>query len=95
MSEENEAVVDTSSCASCGIAEIDDIKLKEEALIVISFDTAAMHVKDNISHSTKKLARNERLNYMTNYYSSNRRAAILGIAPFAVYLCSSIDRNLP
>jgi len=30
MSEENEAVVDTSSCASCGIAEIGDIKLKEE-----------------------------------------------------------------
>eukprot|EP00984_Skeletonema_dohrnii_P005334 scaffold1874_cov89-Skeletonema_dohrnii-CCMP3373.AAC.11 len=29
MSEENEAIVDTSSCGSCGIAEIDDIKLKE------------------------------------------------------------------
>jgi hypothetical protein len=34
----------------------------------------------------KKRAKNERQNYETKFYSSNRKAAILGIVRFAVYL---------
>ena len=63
-------------------------------LRAISFDTAVMHVRENINLSPQKRARTERLNYVTSYYSSNQTAHILGTARYAVYLFSRIARSL-
>jgi hypothetical protein len=52
-------------------------------LIAILFDTAAMSARKIIQPSTKKLARKERLNYVTNYCLGNPTAAIMGIVPSA------------
>ena len=91
MSEENEA--DTSCCAACGIAEVDDITLKECG-DVISFVIAAIHVRKIINRSTKKHARCEQLNYVTNYCLGNRKAIIMVTVRSAVYLYRLIKRNL-
>jgi len=69
-------------CASCGVAEVDDIKLMECADCDL-VDTAVMRVSRITNLNTKKHAKNERLNYVTNYYSSSRKAAIMGTAQFA------------
>jgi len=62
-------------------------------MLAISFNIAVMHAKEITNRITKKHARSERLNYVTNYYSSNRRAAIAGTVPSAAYLCRLIQRN--
>eukprot|EP00984_Skeletonema_dohrnii_P026959 scaffold16385_cov73-Skeletonema_dohrnii-CCMP3373.AAC.6 len=46
----------------------------------ISLDIAAMTVKKIINLSTKRHARNERLNYVMSCYLSNRKAHISGTA---------------
>ena len=74
-------------CASCGIAEIDDIKLRN-VMAVISY--AAMNVRKIIKQSTKKTAKSERLNYVMSCYSSSQKVLIRVTAQSAVYLCRLI-----
>ena len=92
MSEENEAV-DTSCCASCGIAEIDDIKLKDcDGCDLVKY--SAMNAGKIMHQVMKMRARNERRNYVMNYYSSNRKTVIWGTARSAVYLCRLIQGDI-
>ena len=94
--EESEAVVTCSCCASCGIAEIDDIKLKDcDDCDLVKLNTAAMNVGKIIKQSTKKNANNGLLNYVMNYYSSNQKARTWGTAQSAVYLFLLRCQNLP
>jgi hypothetical protein len=71
------------------------ISNSRHALIVILFDIAAMSARKSIYHNTKRIVRvrNERLNYVMNYYSSNQKAAIMGTAPSACYLSLLMSRN--
>jgi hypothetical protein len=68
-------------CASCGIAEVDDIKLKKCAACV-SFDIAALNVRGIISRNTNDGARKERLNCVTKFYSNNQKTPISVTARF-------------
>ena len=72
-------------CASCGIAEVDDINLKDcDDCDLVKY---WMSVEIIIHQSMKKYVRNGPLNYVMNYYSSSRKAVILETVPSAVYLC--------
>ena len=65
--DEEEAVDMITCCASCGKAEVDDVKLKI-CTDSTSFDIAASTVRKIIVHSIKRRARRERLNYVMNFY---------------------------
>ena len=69
------AAADMMCCASCGIAEGDDIKLKTCTACDL-LDTAASNVRRNIYQSMKSSAGNERLSYVTSFYLSSPRAVI-------------------
>ena len=62
--------------------------------LAISLDIAAMGAWKSTNRHTKMHARNERVNYVTSSYSSNRKAPILGTARSAWYLCRLIFRNM-
>eukprot|EP00985_Skeletonema_marinoi_P011104 scaffold5247_cov158-Skeletonema_marinoi.AAC.6 len=71
-------------CAGCGTPEVDDIKLKQVPLVILS-DIAATHVKKIIGCNTKRSARRERLNYVTKYYSSSLKAVMRATARSVCY----------
>jgi len=60
MSEENEAVVDTTSCASCGVSEVDDVKLKEcddcDLVRYCSDDCEQNHISQHAGACKKRAA---------------------------------------
>mmetsp|Transcript_25402 Transcript_25402/g.37442 ORF Transcript_25402/g.37442 Transcript_25402/m.37442 type:complete len:94 (-) Transcript_25402:224-505(-) len=80
-------------CASCGTPEVDDVKLKI-APLANSFDIAASNVRRIIGRSINETARREWLNYVTKFYSSNRKAAISVTAPSVVCRDRLIKKNL-
>eukprot|EP00986_Skeletonema_menzelii_P019078 scaffold27061_cov152-Skeletonema_menzelii.AAC.4 len=57
-------------------------------IVCVAVAGRTMSVNKNINQSTNKRARNERLNYVTNYYSNSWKAAILGTVRSAVYRSS-------
>ena len=63
--------------------------------LAILFDIAALNVSGIIDRSTKKLARRERLNYVTRFYSGSLKAAISGIArsAFCLFQWPPINRR--
>ena len=79
-------------CASCGVAGVDEIKLKK-ARVATSFDTAASNAREITGHSTNELAGIEQLNCVMSCYSSNQRAPIVGTVRSAVSLCLLIRKN--
>ncbi len=90
MSEDNE--VDTC-CASCGIAEVDDNKFVPcDGCDLVKY--CSDECRENHKSSTKRSAKYERLSYVTNYCSSNRKAVTSVTAQSAVYLYRLIRRNL-
>ena len=82
MSEDLESVesdTDILCCASCGIAEVDDIKLKDcDACKLIRY-CVMNGVNGNIGRTMSKHAKNELLNYMTKCLGS-LKVPIAGIA---------------
>ena len=85
----------TSCCASCGIAEVDNVKLKECDDCDLAPYCSDISVREIIYHSTKRRARKELLNFVMSSYSSNLKARILGTVRSACYLCCSIEGNAP
>ena len=86
MSEDNEADTTTSCCASCGIAEVDDIKLKEcDGCDLVRYCSDECQRNHKLEH--EEACKQRAAEYVMNYYSSNQRAAILETARSAVYLC--------
>ena len=84
MSEDK--VNDLLSCASCGIAEVDEIKLTDCDgcdLVRYCSDECQREHKSKHEEECKKRA----AEYVMNYYSNTLRAAVRGIAPSACYLC--------
>ena len=79
MGDDNGNEVDTFCCASCGVAEVDDVKLVQcddcDLVRYCSDDCQRYH-----KARTRKRARKERLNYVMNCYSSNRKVLIVGTA---------------
>ena len=69
-------------CASCGTAQVDDIKLT--MMLVISFIIAAIIVSRIICRITKQGAKKGRLNYVTRFYLGNLKAHITATAPSVV-----------
>ena len=66
-------------CASCGIAEVDDIKLKDcSACDLVRY--CSDDCQEIIHRITKRRAKKEQPNYVRNYYSNNQRVAISGTA---------------
>jgi hypothetical protein len=89
MSEES--FTDASRCcASCGIAEIDELKLMECSDCDL-VNIAATNVRKIINHSTRKHVRDERLNYVTRFYSSNRTVRVVGTVQSVSYHCRLIQ----
>ena len=89
MSEEETDAGDTSlscCCASCGIAELDDTELVPcDGCDLVKY--CGDDCRKTINQNTKKTAKSVPLNYVINYYSSNRKAPISGIVRSAVCLC--------
>ena len=75
MSEDKDA--EMMYCASCGIAQVDEIKLKKcNACQLVRY--CGVEFRDSTGHNTKRHAKNGQLNYVTRFYSSNQSAPILG-----------------
>eukprot|EP00984_Skeletonema_dohrnii_P034307 scaffold33524_cov99-Skeletonema_dohrnii-CCMP3373.AAC.5 len=87
----DETEADNMCCASCGIAELDDIKLKD-CDVAISLDIVAMSAKKNIGVSMTQNVKNGRLNYGMRFYLGSLRAAISATVRFAVCRCHLIIR---
>jgi hypothetical protein len=68
-------------CAACGIAEVDDIKLKTCTACQLVRYCSVM----SIGLDTKKSAKSEWLNYVTKFCSSSLKAATSGTARSVVY----------
>jgi hypothetical protein len=68
-------------CASCGVAEVDDIKLKKVALAIL-FDIAVLPIRKIIGRNTNEHARRGWLNYAMGFYSGSLKAPISGTVRF-------------
>ena len=73
------------SCASCGIAEVDDIKLKkcDDCDLVVRY-IAVINVRRNIARNVNRSVKSEPLNYEKRFCSSSPRAATSGTARSAI-----------
>ena len=80
MSEESEA--DVSCCASCGITEIDDIKLVPcDGCDLVRYCSDECRQDHKSEH--EEVCENGPLSYEMNYYLSNRRSLTQGTVPSA------------
>ena len=84
---------DICCCASCGVAEVDDIKLVPcDGCDLVRYCSDAC--QQELDRNMKQNAKNERVNYEMNYYSSSLKAVIMVTARSVVYLYRSIQKNL-
>ena len=95
MSLDNGEEAESLCCASCGIKENDDIKLKKcNGCHLVRYCGVECQKEHRPKHKKECKKRAAEL-YEMSYYSSNRKAAILGTVRSALYLCRLICRNRP
>eukprot|EP00984_Skeletonema_dohrnii_P010489 scaffold4091_cov85-Skeletonema_dohrnii-CCMP3373.AAC.4 len=81
-----EVDLEADICTSCGVAEVDEIKLMKCDVCDL-LDIAAMHVSRSMGYSTKQCAKIGRPNHVMRFYLGSLRAPILYIELCGMFSC--------
>ncbi len=91
--DEAEEVQSDVCCANCGVAEIDNIKLKEcDGCDLVKYCGDNCRVVHR--EQQRKSAKNVRLSYLTENYSDNPMVAIMGSVRSASCRCRLMQKKL-
>ena len=88
----NEAEAADICCASCGIAEVDDIKLNEcNDCDLVKYCSEKCQQDHRPHHGV--MCKERAANYVTRFYLSSLKGPMLVIARFVSYHCRLINKN--